>query len=287
MRVVEYLNLQLVSDVGPDGQQCTTDDTYSAPATAARLLHHRYGAHDRLRRQQHPRQPPRPLRRRGAATASPRSRAYRAPVISSMAPAGCAISKLVGALPVIDIDPQSGDAGVTVLGRSASDDEAPHATGRTHHGGNREPRAAASAPRDAARTGHGAPPTHRLGAARHRHRSQVHQRDQQGHAQDRPRQQQGDPRLSLRPGCRPPRVADGRTMRGVVGARAERDHGRAPQGGSRLRRRSTVLRAAQHQRAHRPRRAGGRRRSCRTSSVRFRSWSWRPTRSCGAANRPS
>ncbi len=37
-RLIEYLTLQLVTDVGPDGQQCTADDTYSAPADVRAFL---------------------------------------------------------------------------------------------------------------------------------------------------------------------------------------------------------------------------------------------------------
>jgi hypothetical protein len=37
-RVVEYLTLRLVSDVGPDGLQCTSDDTYSNPANLSVFL---------------------------------------------------------------------------------------------------------------------------------------------------------------------------------------------------------------------------------------------------------
>jgi hypothetical protein len=38
MRLTETLQLRLVSDVGGDGQQCTLDDTYSAPATLRTFL---------------------------------------------------------------------------------------------------------------------------------------------------------------------------------------------------------------------------------------------------------
>jgi hypothetical protein len=117
-RVAETLTLRLVSDFGPDGIQCTNDDTYSAPATLRAFL----------------------------TTGDARATVYDANNVSNAlidnqtggaAPLGCSSCitlvsgvprtcsnitgsggvktlKLVGALPVVDIDASVGDAGVTI-----------------------------------------------------------------------------------------------------------------------------------------------------------------------------
>ncbi|MEO6027798.1 MAG: hypothetical protein ABIR79_13110 [Candidatus Binatia bacterium] len=117
-RVAESLTLQIVSNFGPDNIQCTADDTYSAPAILRTFL----------------------------TTGIARATVYDANNVSNSildhnapgaAPLGCTSCitqvtgvprgcsnitgsgglrnlKLVGALPVLDIDPQVGDAGVTI-----------------------------------------------------------------------------------------------------------------------------------------------------------------------------
>ena len=113
MRLTEPLTLQLVSDVGPDGQQCTGDDTYSAPATLNAFL----------------------------TTGTARATVYDANNVADAllddhatgcgtcvtqvvgVPRSCSNINgaggvknlmLVGAVPVLDVDPTVGDAGVTV-----------------------------------------------------------------------------------------------------------------------------------------------------------------------------
>jgi hypothetical protein len=114
MRVIEYLALRLVTDVGPDGEQCTDDDVASAPATLRAFF----------------------------TTGTARSTIYDSnhidnQILDHLTSPGCTNCitevtgllrscnningssgvrnlKLVGALPVIDIDASSGDAAVTV-----------------------------------------------------------------------------------------------------------------------------------------------------------------------------
>jgi hypothetical protein len=113
LRVTETLQLRLVSDVGPDMQQCTTDDTYSPPATLRAFF----------------------------TTGTARATVYDAnnvanTLLDHLAPTcgtcltqvagvpktctgmlgsgGMNNVKFVGALPVVDIDPMVGDAAATI-----------------------------------------------------------------------------------------------------------------------------------------------------------------------------
>lgn len=113
MRIAETFTLRLVSDVGPDGQQCTTDDTYSDPATIRAFLttgtaratvydtngipnnlldHVTTGCTNCIT----------------AVTGAPRS------CSNITGSGGVKTLKLVGALPVLDIDAAAGDAAVNL-----------------------------------------------------------------------------------------------------------------------------------------------------------------------------
>ncbi len=119
MRLNESLTLRLVSDVGPDGIQCTADDTYSNPATlqtflttgtARATIYDTNGISGNL--MDH------------LAVGSPAS-LYCSNCITQVVGAprtctkilgsgGVTDLKLVGALPVIDIDTSVGDAAVNI-----------------------------------------------------------------------------------------------------------------------------------------------------------------------------
>jgi hypothetical protein len=113
LRITERLTLQLVSDVGPDGQQCTSDDTYSAPATlnaflttgtARATVYDANNVADAL------------LDHQGAGCSSCVTQVIGVPRSCSNINSAAGVKNLmiVGALPVIDVDTSVGDAGVTV-----------------------------------------------------------------------------------------------------------------------------------------------------------------------------
>ena len=119
LRLIEPLTLRLVSDVGVDGIQCTNDDTYSAPATlnaflttgtARATIYDTNGISNNLM---------------DHLTAGSPATSYCSNCITQVTGAtrtcnqltgsqGTKDMKLVGALPVIDIDTSVGDAGITI-----------------------------------------------------------------------------------------------------------------------------------------------------------------------------
>jgi hypothetical protein len=117
-RVAETLTLQVVSDLGPDGIQCTSDDTYSAPATirtflttgtARATIYDANNVSNSILDHQAPGSPP-------IGCSSCVTQVVGAPRTCGniTGSGGLKNLKLVGALPVIDIDPQVGDAGVNI-----------------------------------------------------------------------------------------------------------------------------------------------------------------------------
>jgi hypothetical protein len=117
-RVAESLSLQLVSDVGGDGIQCTADDTYSDPVvfraflttgTARATIYDANNVANSILDHQTGGAPP-------LGCSSCVTQVVGAPRGCSniTGSGGLKNLKLVGALPVIDIDPQVGDAGVNI-----------------------------------------------------------------------------------------------------------------------------------------------------------------------------
>jgi hypothetical protein len=113
MRVSEVLTLRLVSDKGPDGIQCTADDTYSAPATlraflttgtARATIYDTNGIADNL------------LDHVTTGCSNCITQVTGAPRSCSNIMGGQGVKnlRLVGALPVIDVDASVGDAAVTM-----------------------------------------------------------------------------------------------------------------------------------------------------------------------------
>jgi hypothetical protein len=112
MRVVQYLTLRQVSDLGPDGIQCTGDDTYSAPASL-RAFFTTGIARTRIYDSNS-----------GTTTLDSGAPGCGSCITAAVgAPRACnSINgsggvrnlKLAGALPVIDLDASVGDAAVTV-----------------------------------------------------------------------------------------------------------------------------------------------------------------------------
>jgi hypothetical protein len=113
MRLTEALTLRLVSDVGPDGVQCTADDTYSAPATlnaflttgdARATVYDANAAADSL------------LDDHATGCASCITQVSGVPrtCTNILGSGGLGSMKIVGALPAIDIDPTYGDAAVNL-----------------------------------------------------------------------------------------------------------------------------------------------------------------------------
>lgn len=112
-RVAETLTLRLVSDVGVDGQQCTGDDTYSAPANlraflttgdAKAVIYDTNNVQNNL------------MDHITAGCSNCITQVTGAPRTCSniTGSGGVKNLKLVGALPVIDIDASVGDAGVNI-----------------------------------------------------------------------------------------------------------------------------------------------------------------------------
>lgn len=112
-RVTEYLRLRQVSDVGPDGVQCTDDDTYSAPAnlrvylttgTAHATIFDTNNIADSL------------LDDHAVTCTNCTTEVIGAPRSCNLINGNGGLSqlKLVAALPVIDLDPSVGDAVATV-----------------------------------------------------------------------------------------------------------------------------------------------------------------------------
>lgn len=113
MKLTEALTLRLVSDVGPDGVQCTADDTYSAPATlnaflttgdARATVYDANAVSDSL------------LDDHATGCASCITQVTGVPrtCTNILGSGGLGSMKLVGALPAIDIDPTYGDAAVNL-----------------------------------------------------------------------------------------------------------------------------------------------------------------------------
>jgi hypothetical protein len=113
LRLTERLTLQLVSDVGGDGVQCTDDDTYSAPATlnaflttgtARATVYDSNNVADSL------------LDDHANTCSSCVTQVIGVPRSCSNINTASGVKNLmlVGALPVLDVDPSVGDAGVTV-----------------------------------------------------------------------------------------------------------------------------------------------------------------------------
>ncbi len=113
MRLTEALTLRLVSDVGPDGIQCTADDTYSAPATlnaffttgTARSTVYDANAVDDSLLDDHA---------TGCTTCITQVAGVPRTCTNMLGSGGLNTLKIVGALPVVDIDPTYGDAAVTM-----------------------------------------------------------------------------------------------------------------------------------------------------------------------------
>jgi hypothetical protein len=113
MRLTEALTLRLVSDVGPDGVQCTDDDTYSAPATlnaffttgdARATVYDTNAVADSL------------LDHMATGCSSCITQVTGVPrtCTNILGSGGLNTMKIVGALPVVDIDPTYGDAAVNL-----------------------------------------------------------------------------------------------------------------------------------------------------------------------------
>jgi hypothetical protein len=113
MRLQENLTLRIVSDKGPDGIQCTGDDTYSNPATmraflttgtARATIYDANGTDNNL------------LDHFGSGCATCQTQVVGAPrsCTNINGSAGVKNLKLVGALPIVDIDPSVGDAAVNI-----------------------------------------------------------------------------------------------------------------------------------------------------------------------------
>ncbi len=115
MRLSEVLTLRLVTDFGPDNQQCTSDDTYSAPAslrgffttgTARATIYDSNNVANAML--DHLNSPG------GCGTCITEVTGVPRSCTSILGSGGLNNLKFVGALPVIDVDPSVGDAGVTV-----------------------------------------------------------------------------------------------------------------------------------------------------------------------------
>ena len=113
LRLQESLTLRIVSDVGPDNIQCTSDDTYSNPATlrtflttgtARATIYDTNGMPNNL--MDHV--------TTGCPTCITQVTGAPRTCTNINGSAGVKNMKLVGALPVIDIDPQVGDAAVNI-----------------------------------------------------------------------------------------------------------------------------------------------------------------------------
>jgi hypothetical protein len=117
-RVAETLTLQIVSDFGPDGIQCTADDTYSAPATvrtflttgtARATIYDANNVSNSILDHQAPGSPP-----LGCSSCITQVTGAPRGCANITGSGGLKNLKLVGALPVLDINPQLGDAGVNI-----------------------------------------------------------------------------------------------------------------------------------------------------------------------------
>ena len=112
-RVVEYLTLRLVQDVGPDGMACTDDDTYSPPANVRTYLttgvahtavFDANNVADTRLEQGAP----------GCANCITEVTGLPKSCNSITGSGGMTNVKFVGALPLVDIDASVGDAAVTI-----------------------------------------------------------------------------------------------------------------------------------------------------------------------------
>ncbi len=121
MRVAETLTLRIVSDVGPDTVQCTEDDTYSAPATltafmttgtARATVYDTNGVPNNLL--DHTAASTPPSSTLGCLTCLTQVVGVPRSCSNMLGSGGVRNLKLVGALPVIDIEPQLGDAAVNM-----------------------------------------------------------------------------------------------------------------------------------------------------------------------------
>lgn len=112
-RIAEYLTLRQVSNVGPDGVQCTDDDTYSAPA-ALRVFLTTGTAHTTVFDANDI--PDNLLDDHATGCTNCTTEVIGAPRSCNLinGNGGLVNLKMVAALPVIDLDATVGDAGVTV-----------------------------------------------------------------------------------------------------------------------------------------------------------------------------
>jgi hypothetical protein len=119
LRLAETLTLRLVSDIGPDNIQCTNDDTYSNPATlttflttgtARATIYDTNGISNNLMDDHVIGSPPASYCSNCTTQVTGATKTC-AQMVGSQ---GLKDLKLVGALPVVDIDPSVGDAGVNI-----------------------------------------------------------------------------------------------------------------------------------------------------------------------------
>jgi hypothetical protein len=112
LRIVEYLHLRLVEDVGPDGLQCTGDDTYSPPAflraffttgTARATVYDTNNVDNSL------------LDHQGVGCSNCITQVTGVPRACNLitGSGGVRNLKFVGALPILDV-PDAGDAAATI-----------------------------------------------------------------------------------------------------------------------------------------------------------------------------
>jgi hypothetical protein len=113
MRLTEALTLRLVSDVGPDGIQCTADDTYSAPSTlnaflttgdARATVYDTNATADSLLDDH----------ATGCTNCVTQVTGVPRTCTNILGSGGLKTLKVVGAVPVVDIDPTYGDAAVNL-----------------------------------------------------------------------------------------------------------------------------------------------------------------------------
>jgi hypothetical protein len=113
LRIAETLELRLVSDVGPDMQQCTSDDTYSPPATlkaffttgnARATVYDANNVANTLIDHLSP----------TCGTCLTQVTGVPRTCTAMLGSGGLNNLKFVGALPVVDIDPMVGDAAATI-----------------------------------------------------------------------------------------------------------------------------------------------------------------------------